>query len=63
MRGDAIALDGGPGQEIHRLGMGLQEPFHSTAQLGVVAAGVIQITGPLRRRLLVQRGEEDRFDL
>jgi hypothetical protein len=42
--------------------MGLQEPFHPAAQLGIAAAGVIEIIGSLRRRFLLQRGEKDRFD-
>ena len=56
-----MAIDGGLGQEIHRLGMGLQQPFHPAAQRGVVAAGLIQIIGPLGRRFLLQRGGKDRF--
>ena len=55
-------LDGRPGHEIRRLGMGLQEPFHPTAQLGIAAAGVIEIIGSLRRCLLAQRGKKERFD-
>ena len=60
---NSMAIDGGLGQEILRLGMGLQQPFHPAAQRGVVAAGVIQIIGSLGRRLLAERGKEDRFDL
>ena len=56
-----MAIEGGSGQEIHGLGMGLQEPFHPAAQRGVAAAGVIQIIGSLGRRFLAQRGEKDRF--
>ncbi len=56
-------LDGGPGQEIRGLRMGLQEPFHPTAQLVIAAAGVIEIIGSLRRCVLAQRGKKDRFDL
>jgi hypothetical protein len=55
-------LDGRPGHEIHRLGMGYQEPFHPTAQLGIATAGVIEIIGSLRRCLLAQRGKKDRLD-
>ena len=55
-------LYGGLGHEIHRLRMGPQESFHPAAQLGVAAAGVVQIIGSLRGRVLAQRGEKDRFD-
>ena len=41
--------------------MGLQQPFHLESQRGVGAAGLVQIIRPLRRRFLLERGEEDRF--
>jgi hypothetical protein len=47
----------------HRLRLGFQELFHPTVQFGVVAAGVIQITGSIRCCLLVHRSKEDRLDL
>src|SRR5436190_11953067 len=56
---DPRALDGWPGQEIGRLGMGLQQSLHAAAQLGVAATGLIEITGSFRRGVPVQRFEED----
>ena len=60
---DLTPLHCGLGQEIHRLGMGDQEPFHAQAQRRVVAAGASQVIRSCRRRFLVQRGKKDRFDL
>ena len=57
-----MAIDGGLGQEIHRLGMGVQQPFHPDRRSAAsAAAGPVQIIRPLRRRFLLERGEEDRF--
>ena len=53
-----MAIDGGSGQEIPRLRMGVQQPFHAEPQRGVAAAGLVQIIRPLRRRLLLERGKK-----
>jgi hypothetical protein len=58
-----MVRDGRPGRAILCLGKGRQEPSRQTAQLGVVTAGVIQINGSFRRRFLVQRAREYRFEL
>ena len=48
-----MAIDGGLGQEILRLRMGVQQPFHLEPQRGVAAAGLVQIVRLLRRRFLL----------
>jgi len=58
---ERLAIDGGLAQEIHRLRMGVHQPFHLEPQRGVAAAGLVQISRPLRRGFLLERGEEDRF--
>ncbi len=43
--------------------MGLQKPLYLASQLGIAAAGLVQIDRPLRHRFLLERLEEDLFHL
>ena len=57
-------LENGPSREICGLAQRLKEQqFHLTAELGVVAAGEVQIASPLRNRCLNACSKKDRFDL
>ena len=48
-------------EQVSRLLVSLQERFHATAELGVAAAGALQIGCTLGGRRLFQRSDEDRF--
>src|SRR4051794_19691324 len=58
---DLFAVDGGLGQEALSLRMGLQQPFHLESQRGVSAAGLVKVSRPLFRCLLLECCEKDFF--
>jgi hypothetical protein len=47
--------------EAADLRMGIQQPLHLAAQIGVVPASLVEVGGPLGRAGFSQGGEEDRF--
>jgi hypothetical protein len=63
VNGDLIPLAGEPVPGIRDRGKSLEEQFHPAAELGVSAAGAVEITGSLRDRFLAARGNKDHFDL
>ena len=50
-------------QEGRCLWVGFQQSFHPESQRVVRAAGLVQISRPLCRCSLLERGGKDRFDL